>query len=87
VPEGVTKKLSGFDIVTLEPGIHRTQYTVTGQASLKLEPGEHYFCKSLSITGQGRLEGDNVLLMFTAGYNLEVTGNGYVSLSGRATIM
>ena len=83
VPDGGFKKLSAFDVVTLEPGIHRTQYTVDGSATLRLKPGEHYFCKSLSITGQGRLEGDNVLLMFTAGYNLEVTGNGYVSLSGR----
>jgi hypothetical protein len=83
VPDGGFKTLSGFDVVTLQPGIHRTQYTVTGQASLKLEPGEHYFCKSLSITGQGRLEGEDVLLMFTDGTSLSASGNAFVSLSGR----
>ena len=83
VPEGVTKKLSGFDIVTLEPGIHRTQYTVDGSATLRLKPGEHYFCKSLSILNQGRLEGEDVLLMFTDGTSLSASGNAFVSLSGR----
>ena len=63
--------------------MHRTQYIVTGQATLTLEPGEHYFCKNLRIAGQGRLEGDDVLLMFTAGFSLQVTETGYVSLSGR----
>jgi len=69
--------------VALEPGMHRTAYTVTGQATLRLEPGEHYFCKPLMITGQGRLEGDDVLLMFTAGNALSALGQASVSLSGR----
>ncbi|CAN1548397.1 Putative Flp pilus-assembly TadG-like, N-terminal [Caulobacteraceae bacterium] len=84
VPDGGTKTIvTGAESVTLKPGMHRTQYIVTGQATLTLEPGEHYFCKNLRIAGQGRLEGDDVLLMFTAGFSLQVTETGYVSLSGR----
>ncbi len=69
--------------VALKPGMHRTAYTVTGQATLRLEPGEHYFCKPLMITGQGRLEGEDVLLMFTAGNALSAFDQSSVSLSGR----
>jgi hypothetical protein len=83
IPDGGTKKLSGFDAITLDPGIHRTQYTVDGSATLRLKPGEHYFCKSLSILNQGRLEGEDVLLMFTDGTSLSASGNAFVSLSGR----
>ncbi len=83
IPDGGTKKLSGFDKVALAPGIHRTQYTVDGSATLRLEPGEHHFCKSLSILNQGRLEGEDVLLMFTDGTSLSASGNAFVSLSGR----
>lgn len=84
VPDGGQKTIAtGAESVTLKPGIHRIEYNVTGQATLTLEPGEHYFCKPLRITGQGRLEGDDVLLMFTAGFSLQVNNTGYVSLSGR----
>lgn len=83
IPDGGTKKMEGFESITLEPGMHRTAYTVDGSATLRLKPGEHYFCKSLTILNQGRLEGEDVLLMFTAGTSLSASGNAYVSLSGR----
>ena len=67
----------------LAPGMHRTEYTVGGDATLILEEGEHYFCDSLKLRGQGRLEGDNVLLMFMPGNALDASQNSYVSLSGR----
>jgi hypothetical protein len=69
--------------LTLSPGIHRTEYQMTGLSVLMLEPGEHYFCKPLKILGSGRLEGSDVLLMFTKGNALSATQNSSVSLSGR----
>jgi hypothetical protein len=84
VPDGGKKAIAtATESVTLKPGIHRTAYTVTGLATLRLEPGEHYFCKSLTVLDQGGLEGKDVVLIFTAGTALSASGNAYVSLSGR----
>ncbi len=82
VPEGGLQVRSAGTL-SLPPGIHRIEYTMTGSAVLKLEPGEHYFCKSLKLRGQGRLEGDDVLLMFTGGNALDASQSSSVSLSGR----
>lgn len=84
VADGGKKTIAtGAESVTLKPGIHRTEYNVTGQATLTLDPGEHYFCKGLKLRGQGRLEGDDVLLMFTGGNALDASQSSSVSLSGR----
>lgn len=82
VPQGGAQTHSA-GTVTLNPGMHRTEYTMTGNATLKLEPGDHYFCKSLKLQGNGRLEGEDVLLMFNGGNSLQAGGNSSVSLSGR----
>lgn len=82
VPDGGAQVRSA-GTVTLSPGIHRVEYTMTGNSVLKLEPGEHYFCKGLKLRGQGRLEGDDVLLMFTGGNALDAGQSSSVSLSGR----
>lgn len=75
--------VTSADTVTLSPGIHRIEYNMTGTSVLKLLPGEHYFCKGLKLRGQGRLEGEDVLLMFTGGNALDASQNSSVSLSGR----
>ncbi|MFM1975873.1 MAG: hypothetical protein RL145_719, partial [Pseudomonadota bacterium] len=41
------------------------------------------FCKGLKLRGQGRLEGEDVLLMFTSGNALDASQSSSVSLSGR----
>jgi hypothetical protein len=82
VPQGGSQTHSA-GTVTLKPGMHRTEYTMTGTAVLRLEPGDHYFCKNLKLTGNGRLEGEDVLLMFNGGNSLQAGGNSSVSLSGR----
>jgi hypothetical protein len=78
---GLQVKSSGT--LTLSPGIHRTEYQMAGLSVLRLEPGEHYFCKALKIRGNGRLEGNDVLLMFNGGDALSASENSSVSLSGR----
>lgn len=56
---------------------------MVGNSILKLQPGEHYFCKGLKLRGNGRLEGDDVLLMLTGGNALTANETSSVSLSGR----
>ena len=82
VPQGGSQTHSA-GTVTLSPGMHRTEYTMTGNSVIKLLPGDHYFCKNLKLQGNGRLEGDDVLLMFNGGNSLQAGGNSSVSLSGR----
>lgn len=69
--------------ITLPPGTHGTYYTITGNAVLKLLPGDHYFCKRLDVLGNGRLEGDDVVLFFAFSFSLKAADNSSVSLSGR----
>ena len=82
VPNGGAQTYSAGTI-TLPPGTHGTYYTITGNAVLKLLPGDHYFCKRLDVLGNGRLEGDDVVLLFAFSFSLKAAGNSSVSLSGR----
>ncbi len=82
VPNGGEQKHSA-GTVTLAPGTHGTYYTITGNAVMKLLPGEHYFCKRLDVLGNGRLEGDDVLLFFNFSFSLKAADSSSVSLSGR----
>lgn len=68
----------------LSAGIKRWQYTATGTAEFRLGPGEHYFCQPLTIEQQGKLTGDNVVLIFENGA-LTATGDAKVTLTGRQT--
>ncbi|WP_290816027.1 pilus assembly protein TadG-related protein [Aquidulcibacter sp.] len=81
VPNGGLQAYSAGTI-TLNPGVHRTQYAMSGTATLKLMPGEHYFCSDLNFSEDARLEGqDTVMVLMDV--KLMVEGNTYVSLEGR----
>jgi hypothetical protein len=83
VPDGGTDVIKA-GIKTLPPGMHRTQFVMRDKATLKLLPGEHYFCSSLSFEDDSRLEGkDAVMLLLDSG--LLVDDNAYVSLEGRTS--
>lgn len=82
VPDGGSETVASGTRV-LSPGMHRTDLTISGTATLTLQQGEHYFCKPLRLSGQGRLEGEDVLMMFMPGAALNASQNSYVSLSGR----
>lgn len=82
VPDGGVKDIiSGTE--RLAPGVHRTQYNLLGTGTLALDPGEHWFCKSVSIRGGSRLEGEDVAMLFMGASALSVRDAGFVSLSGR----
>ncbi len=68
--------------VTLSPGVHKTQYKMSGTATLELLPGEHYFCSDLTFTDSSRLVGED-LVMVLMNVTMMVDGNAYVSLEGR----
>ncbi|HLH71885.1 MAG TPA: pilus assembly protein TadG-related protein, partial [Chloroflexota bacterium] len=83
--------LSGNQNGTASPGIYQT-LSVTGNGNLTLQPGVYIIfgsTGSVSLTGNGKIQGDNVMLYFTCGTtqpaacqsgqkgaSLSLTGNG-----------
>ena len=68
----------------LDPGIHCRPITVKNLATLVLRPGNHFFRKSVTLQGHGRLEGEDVFLFFDHGSDPLFGGaNARVNLIGR----
>jgi len=68
----------------LDPGIHCLPITVKNLATLVLRPGNHFFRKSVTLQGHGRLEGEDVFLFFDHGSDPLFGGaNARVNLIGR----
>ena len=55
---------SGNAMISLPAGVHCENYKVTGNATLILDPGEHYFKGQLEFNGNSKLRGDDVVLIF-----------------------
>jgi Flp pilus assembly protein TadG len=83
VPDGGTD-VWRTGTLTLQPGMHRTQFVMRGSSVMKLQPGEHYFCSSSFITEQSRLESSNAVMIFIDG-GLTIRDTATVSLKGRQT--
>ncbi len=68
----------------LHPGRHRQHITLSGDAVMQLEPGEHWFVHAdLHVQGSARIEGDDVVLMFDKESHFDFTGSSMVRLTGR----
>lgn len=68
----------------LPPGIHCRPIIVKNNATLVLEPGDHFFRKNLQLQGPARLTGEDVFLFFDHGSDpLLNGGNARVDLIGR----
>ncbi|WP_085338457.1 pilus assembly protein TadG-related protein [Aquidulcibacter paucihalophilus] len=81
VPDGGEVEMSSGTKV-LSPGTHRIEFEMSGTATLKLLPGEHYFCEDLEFEDESRLEGeDTVMILMNA--ELMVQDKTFVSLEGR----
>ena len=78
----VQQKLVTNGVHRVRTGIKRQQFTARGTAEFRLDPGDHYFCQPLTIEEQGKLTGDNVVLIFENGA-LNATGDAKVALTGR----
>ena len=73
-------------VLRLSPGVHCGGVTITGNAELLLEPGEHWFSGGIiDIRGMGRLTGQDVALMFAPDARFEFRGQATVDLEGRRT--
>ena len=69
---------------SLPAGTHCGPITVQTNATLKLEPGDHFFRKSLTLSGRASLTGEDVFLFFDHGSDPFFTGVGAsVELIGR----
>ncbi|OYU52063.1 MAG: hypothetical protein CFE27_09440 [Alphaproteobacteria bacterium PA1] len=83
VPDGGTDVWKQ-GILTLPPGMHRTQFVMRGTSIMKLQPGEHYFCRPSIFSENSRLEGQNAVMMLIEG-ELTVRAPASTSLKGRET--
>ncbi|WP_157893429.1 hypothetical protein [Aquidulcibacter paucihalophilus] len=70
--------------LTLSPGMHRTQFVMRCTSTMKLQPGEHYFCLPSIFSENSRLEGQNAVMMLIEG-ELTVRAPASTSLKGRET--
>lgn len=70
---------------TLAPGVHCGSINVSGDATLTLQPGEHYFYNAnLHMTGpQTTLQGEDVVLVFNANSQFQFDWNSNIELEGR----
>jgi hypothetical protein len=67
-------------------GVHCGGLTVSGSATVVLEPGEHWFLGGhLIIKENARLEGDDVVLFFDKASKFEFKDSALVRLAGRTT--
>lgn len=73
-------------VLRLSPGVHCGGVTITDNAELLLDPGEHWFSGGIvDIRGMGRLTGQDVALMFAPDARFEFRGQATVDLEGRRT--
>ena len=69
---------------TLAAGIHTMPIGVTGGSTLTLSPGDHYFCQTVTVSGNSTLKGTDVDLVFDNKAILSLSGaTTAISLSGR----
>ena len=69
---------------TLAAGVHLGPINVSGTTTLTLAPGDHYFCKTVTISGNSTLTGSDVVLVFDNGAILSFGGSkSTASLDGR----
>ncbi len=69
---------------TLPAGVHLGAVTVSGGSTLTLGPGDHYFCRTLTVSGNSTMTGTDVDLVFDTNAVMSLSGaNTAVNLSGR----
>ncbi len=80
----VTDLGGGATLHTLTPGLYTTALSFSGQESVLLQPGVYYFEAGFSLSGQGTLTGNGVMLYndpSSASHGIDITGQGAVTLS------
>lgn len=83
-------RVAKLDVTTgthrLSAGVHCGQYQIGGNATLILEPGDHWFAQGkLEIKEDGRLQGTDVVLLFDQATQFTFSDRATVNLDGRKT--
>lgn len=68
---------------SLPPGVHCGEWDVTGNFTLTLQPGEHYFEGDLVAKGGSLISGTDVVVIFGPTTKLDLKGASNISLNGR----
>ncbi len=77
--------INGTQVVNRDAGVHWEEIRVTGSATLKLGPGDHYFCNGLTIKGNGKLQGTDIVMIFDEDATLNASETSSISLTGRSS--
>lgn len=78
------KQLSGT-VLSLAPGVHCELFEVDKDATLILQPGEHYFMDDLRSKENAIIRGDDVVLIFGTGKKVNFADRAVVQLTARKT--
>jgi hypothetical protein len=73
------------DTLVLQPGLHCEAFLIQKEATLSLEPGEHYFFGDLDMKDNSKLFGEDVVLIFGGLQKFDFGDNATVKLSARRT--
>ncbi|MFY7761911.1 pilus assembly protein TadG-related protein [Aquidulcibacter sp.] len=79
------RTVTGGTVFTLNSGIHQEELIVSGNATVTLGPGDHYFCNAVTVKGNGTLQGTDVVMIFHDNQTFRATESSKISLTGRAT--
>lgn len=74
---------SGNETVSLPPEVHCEQISINGNATMILEPGEHYFKGEMEFNGNATLKGSDVVLIFDTNRAFSFGQNATVNLVAR----
>ena len=77
--------VTGSSSQMLAAAVHTRNIIVSGNATLALQPGEHYFCRELRVRGNATLRGDNLVLIFDEEGTFSAADNSAISLTGRTS--
>ncbi len=70
-------------VLSLAPGVHCEQYKIEQDATLILEPGEHYFMDDLDAQDNAVIRGDDVVLIFGSTKKINFADKASVQLAAR----
>ncbi len=70
-------------VVSLPPGVHCEEYDIDQDATLILQPGEHYFMDDLKASNNAVIKGDDVVLIFGSTKKIDFADKASVALGAR----
>ena len=70
---------------SLASGTLARELIVSGNATLTLGPGDHYFCGGVKVEGNATLKGDNIVMILEGAKGFQASQSTTLSLTGRQT--